>query len=675
MIGKQRTGSLKRKLIAAFLLPVILFIVTDVLIYSVSRESLFNAYEESAVTSVSTLGEYFNLTFENVELMATRLLVNDTVSGYYSGGSAQTESMLMSAKLAIVNEAVADEYIAGITIIAQTGKACTAKGPVEGDVYNAFINSEEGKAVAESGKDRVWIGSHDSIDAFTKSTKEDYAVSYVCTLRNTVNKPVGYILIDVRRDFLLNILQNAKIGEESIRGLIFANGTQIVSGDDEIVFCETDFYKEAFEREETMGKDYITYGEGRYLFSYEKIANDMVVCAIVPESEISQGARRILQYSIIAVVLCSVIAIIVGSIFSGNIASAIKTANRTLSQTAQGDLTGKIKTKRKDEFKVLYENIIGMIGSMKKLIHQVTVVSKNVSDSAEAVDINAHMLADVTKHMTNAMGDINSGIVQQAKDTDDCVSQMTELSDKINEVHRRTDRMDELTSQAKDAVVEGMDIVETLGDKVEDSTKITRDIIEEINLLNEESASITAIIGTINEIAEQTNLLSLNASIEAARAGEAGKGFSVVSLEIRKLAEQSQQAGMRIGDIIAHIQERMGATIETARKADGIVSMQLEALKDTVRIFHDINDQIQNLGDHVVHIANSVNRIEVAKEDTMCAIESISATANETESASGELSASTEKLLCAVKELTEAVSGLKEDAAQLDESVGIFKTE
>lgn len=672
---KQKTGNLKRKLIAAFLLPVILFIASDALIYTVSKNSLLESYENSAVSSVSTLGEYFELTFKNIELMATRLLVNEAVSGYYSGGSAQTESMLMNVKLAINNEAVADEYINQIIVMAQSGKACTAQGPVEGDLYQAFVASEEGQAVIESGADRVWLSGHPSIDEYTKASTAEYAVSYVSVLRNTANKPVGYIVIDIRRDFLQNILENASIGKESISGLVFPDGAQIVMGDDNIVFAETDFCRNASQSSENDGEEYVTYDGKRYLFSYEQLENQMMVCAIVPESEMLEGSKKILQYSLMAILLCSVIAIVVGSSLSGGIAKAIKNANATLMQTAKGDLTGVAKTKRKDEFRLLYQNIMSMIASMKKLIYQMTSVSQNVSVSAEAVNTNTNMLLDVTGHMTNAMGDINGGIAQQAKDTEDCVSQMAELSDKIGEVHRRIDRMDELTGQAKSAVHEGMGIVETLSDKVGDSTKITRDIVKEINLLSEESKSITAIIETINEIAEETNLLSLNASIEAARAGEAGKGFAVVSTEIRKLAEQSQGAGMQIGDIINHIQERMTATIETAQRADSIVNVQLDALKETVRVFHDINEQMQNLSDHVIHIAHSVERIEKAKAETMTSIESISATANETEAASGELSGSTETLLNAVRELTDAVAGLKEDAKLLDETVGIFKVE
>ena len=62
--------------------------------------------------------------------------------------------------------------------------------------------------------------------------------------------------------------------------------------------------------------------------------------------------------------------------------------------------------------------------------------------------------------------------------------------------------------------------------------------------LSERSDAIGGIAATITGIAEQTNLLALNAAIEAARAGESGKGFAVVAEEVRRLAEDAEQAAV-----------------------------------------------------------------------------------------------------------------------------------
>ena len=207
----------------------------------------------------------------------------------------------------------------------------------------------------------------------------------------------------------------------------------------------------------------------------------------------------------------------------------------------------------------------------------------------------------------------------------------------------------------------------------QDTTEITKAIINDIRKKKKESKAINSIIGTINEIADETSLLSLNASIEAARAGEAGRGFAVVSDEIRKLAEQSAEAGTKIGKIIIRIQDRMTKTIETAERADDIVNYQAEALNTTVKVFEDIRNHVGALARDLDTISSNMNGIETAKNDTLDAIASISATSNETEAASTELSKNAEKQLEAVEILNTAVKQLQTNSQELDESVSVFK--
>lgn len=665
------------KLIGAFMIPVILFVIIGFMIYSKCSTTLNSTYEASANTSVGTLEEYLGLGFENIELMATRLSINSSITSYYTGSEVKSESMLMDAKVALSNESTADKFIDHIIVCAKSGTACSEKGAIRGDVYNAFVESEEGKNVeSEIGMGSMWISSHPAIDEVTGYDSDEYALSLVTVLKNNSNKSVGYIFIDVKTSFIQDILDNAQISDNSIKGFVLEDGSQVLSGDSDIKFADTDFYQEALAGENLQGSKEVSYEGADYLFTYSRIeGTNMLVCAMVPQKEIMAGAQAILRYTLIAVAICAVIAIVVGSVLASGISKAIRKVNRVLKKTSDGDLTGQISMKRKDEFNVLSSSITNMIGSMKDLILKMTNVSGHVSDSAVQVGTNSEVLLEVTKDITEAVDYINSGISQQAQDTESCLEQMNGLAERINVVHENTDEISEIAQEAQEAIENGMVIVANLGEKVQGTTEVTETIIREIRELSKESIAINSIIGTINEIAEQTNLLSLNASIEAARAGEAGRGFAVVSEEIRKLAEQSGNAGNQIGEIINHIQERLAATIETAGLAGESVAFQTEALNNTVDVFKNISQQVSKLAEDVEKITQSVGGIEQAKEDTMNAIESISTTSNQTESASEELARSTEKQLQAVEVLNDAVKRLQMDAEDLDTSVSIFKVQ
>lgn len=665
------------KLVGAFMIPVILFVIIGFVIYSKCSTTLNSTYEASANTSVGTLEEYLGLGFENIELMATRLSINSAITSYYTGSEVKAESMLMDAKLALSNESTADKFIDHIIVCAKSGTACSEKGAIRGDVYNAFVESEEGKNVeSEIGMGSMWISSHPAIDEVTGYDSDEYALSLVTVLKNNSNKSVGYIFIDVKTSFIQDILDNAQISDNSIKGFVLEDGSQVLSGDSDIKFADTDFYQEALAGEDLQGSKEVSYEGADYLFTYSRIeGTNMLVCAMVPQKEIMAGAQAILRYTLIAVAICAVIAIVVGSVLASGISKAIRKVNRVLKKTSDGDLTGQISMKRKDEFNVLSSSITNMIGSMKDLILKMTNVSGHVSDSAVQVGTNSEVLLEVTKDITEAVDYINSGISQQAQDTESCLEQMNGLAERINVVHENTDEISEIAQEAQEAIENGMVIVANLGEKVQGTTEVTETIIREIRELSKESIAINSIIGTINEIAEQTNLLSLNASIEAARAGEAGRGFAVVSEEIRKLAEQSGNAGNQIGEIINHIQERLAATIETAGLAGESVAFQTEALNNTVDVFKNISQQVSKLAEDVEKITQSVGGIEQAKEDTMNAIESISTTSNQTESASEELARSTEKQLQAVEVLNDAVKQLQMDAEDLDTSVSIFKVQ
>ena len=668
--GKIR--KIKSKLIAAFMLPIALFVIVGVINFILSKQGLEDNAEELTYTSVDVLKEYFDLAFKNIELSATRLTSNSDVCTHFGG--LYDDDFEMVTKNALVSEGVADKYINSILAFGVNQKgAISTTGIKDKDVYQAFVNSDTCKYVEENKvKNTCWVSRHPEVDELMNFDEDEYTLSLVRTIVNSSNKDAGYLVIDVKTSFIEEILKGADFGDNSIKGFITSDGREVVAGKDRFTFSDKSFFKNIGEKD--GGVEYVTYDGKSYLFLYEKIeTGNSIVCAMVPNSTIIERANQIGLFTIITIIVCCIIAFFIGSRIAIGIADSINKINVVMKQTAEGDLTGEVVTNRNDEFKLLSGNFGSMLGSMKSLIVKMTGVSEQVNDSAEKVNDNSEVLYEATKNITQSIGDIEMGLVQQSEDTEACLRQMSDLADRISVVYDNANEIEMIANKTQDTVNNGMTIVTKLEDRVKATTKITKEIIKDISDLEKETRAINTIIATINEIAEETNLLSLNASIEAARAGEAGRGFAVVSDEIRKLAEQSSEAGTKINDIIIGIRARMGETIETAEKADSIITSQIDALGTTVTLFEDIKSKVTTLSGDIDTISVNIKGIENAKNDTMDAIASISATSNETEAASTELTRSAESQRQAVELLYNEVKQLQHNSDELEQSVSIFK--
>ena len=666
---------IKTKLIGAFLLPVFLFIVVGMIIYGISEQGLKENSEILTYTSVDVIREYCELGFNSIELAATRIAVNKSVNTHFGGNFDSSAGYELEARGVIVTESVADRYIQSILAFSKNQPvSISSSGLVKKpELYQTFVDSENGQYVKENmDGGTIWISRHPEVDELMDFKEEDYILSYVRVLRDNNNRQTGYMFIDVKTSFIKNILDSADVGDNSIIGFITSDGKEVISGSDSFRFTGKKFFNKIADKD--RGYKYVKYNGESYLFLYDRVQNgDGIVCAMVPRKVIIEKAYDIRLYTIVAILICCLIAVIVGSILATGIAKAINRVNSVMRQTAEGDLTGTIETKRNDEFKLLSKNITNMITSIKELVLKMRGVSEQVQHSSGKVNENSEVLYRATRDITQSIEDIEQGLIQQSADTESCLVQMSGLAEKISMVYSSTNQIEKIASKTQDTVDSGMVIVTELEERVKDTTMITKDIIQDISELERESKAINSIILTINDIADETNLLSLNASIEAARAGEAGKGFAVVSEEIRKLAEQSSEAGTQIGEIIARIQARMGKTIETARRAENIVSYQSDALGDTVNVFEDIKGHVNTLATDLDTISDNIQLIALAKEDTLEAIASISATSNETEAASSELSKNAERQMQAVQLLYDEVKLLEKNSADLEEAIRLFK--
>lgn len=398
-----------------------------------------------------------------------------------------------------------------------------------------------------------------------------------------------------------------------------------------------------------------------------------MLVTLIPKAEIIKQADEIKNMTIIIVIIATLIAVIVSFILANGIGREIHKVTNTVKKVSEGDLTVNCSTKRKDEFSLLSKNIMEMLKSIKKLIHQTRDVSNLVIGSSKSLTNASVKLVESSKDITGIIEEMDNGIGRQVEDAKVCLNKMENLGEKITNVNEGTIKISEFAATTKEIVSEGILTIKELVNKSDETSKITNSVIENIENLEKESFFIRSIIDTINSIAEQTNLLALNASIEAARAGSAGDGFAVVAEEVRKLAEESLNASNRISEIINGINSLTQNTVDTAKRAEKIMISQDEALQKTIESFKDITNHVEDLTSDIEKISLRIKDIEKTKNETEYAIGNISNVIRETAEASSKVQESADSQLSEAEFLNISAEELRKYSEELQDAINSFK--
>lgn len=677
--GRQ---SIMQTLLLAFMVPVALMIVLGIVSYNTAASSIISKYNESALSTVSAVGDYCNLVCDSISTKALEIVTNsdlaDYYEKYYKTQNTKSTEAFRSSKYIVGNVRSTNKYMGSCSVIPEGGLPLSSmQGSMTSDPYTDFVATPEGSYFAENTTVKNgWLGYHTYLDECMGSSPEKYAlVFYQEILKNNTT-----LVMDIDMTVAMDMLDQMDFGENSIRGLISADGREVISvagkeGEvpEETYFVGNDFFEATKTATEAGSEDVRLHGK-RYVYIYTPVGKTgAMICALIPRSNLLGQVGSIKYITIFMVIIAAGAALAIGGTISSGISKAVKMMTVGLSEVAGGDLTRSFETKRKDEFRVLTTALNSMLESMRILMRdmkqfgaKVTDLSANVSDKTTAINTS---MQDVAK----AMDEVALGVQSQAADTESSNNKMRSFTDNINGVTDKTHNMTNIADQAIDAVEQGKVIVQDLSEKSDTTVSLTKVLVSDIDEVQKSSEEIKSFVDIINSIAEQTNLLSLNASIEAARAGAAGRGFAVVAEEIRKLADQSKESGNQIRSIVENIGATTNKTTDSAKKAEGMVNDQAEALEETVKVFGMIQTCVGELVDGIRTVTESLERVVVEGDTVQNAIQNISSVSEEVAASTEEVTATLSEQVNVIENLKEEVEILREDAGELGRSIERFK--
>lgn len=676
---------IKGKLFGGFTILLICTILVGVVAYSLAASGMKSNYEDSMIKAMSTSMTYLDFGFDSAISESEQLYYNTDLTKWATGAiyndwSKKEIEVSVSLDLKVKsggNDFVANMYIIpgeNMPIISTFEDSAAVPG-----FYGGLTGKEEEKCLQSlSGS---WIGSHDYIDEVMGAAYADYsASSYACSYIRPMTTKRACIVIDYSSKAIAGILQNLDLGKGSISAFVTADGREILLKDGEVAegsdfsFLSQSYYTQAMEDNAAMVIDYVTYKGREYLFMISKsYKNGSTLCAMVPVSAVQAGANTIKYVTFVTLIASVIIALLVCLLVIGAISSTITQINNKLKLVSGGDLTVSMNVHRNDEFRSLIKHVVEMIRNSRNLVVQVLKTTDNVTVSTVKLTEASEALTESNSQIATAMDEIDMGLNQQAQDSQNCLILMEDLSQRITKAVDMVHHMNSVTDDTQNLISGGMTTMDDLREKSTNTTNITRNVADNIKNLENSLLEVEKFVDMINSIAEETSLLALNASIEAARAGDAGRGFAVVAQSVSKLSDGTIEAASQIQSVMEQIKSYTSETVSVAETAGEIVSKQTTTVNDTIKVFGGINNNLANLIKELDSLESTIESMERHRNDTLSAIESISAVSEENTSSVSMVNESLKNQNTMVDDLHLSTTELEARAKELEQAVHAFK--
>lgn len=419
---------------------------------------------------------------------------------------------------------------------------------------------------------------------------------------------------------------------------------------------------------------YSVDGDKKIAFYQPIPVTGWAVATVIDEAEFFAPATRVAK--VMAALILAVLAILTGIIWSvaRRLTQPINALVTHAQKVSQGELTIKaLEVKSSDEIGKLAIAFNDMTEKLLNLVKEIAHTTDQVAVASEELTTSADQSAQAVNQVAGVIGQVAAGAEKQLKAVEDAASVVGQMSDGVQHIAGKANVVAATSGKSADAAQQGSKAMEKTVTQMSHIEETVTRSAKVVAKLGERSQEIGAIVDTISNIAGQTNLLALNAAIEAARAGEAGRGFAVVAEEIRKLAEQSQEAAKQIAGLIADIRQDTDSAMTAMNDETKEVRTGAEIVNGAGQTFQEIFRSFAEVSDQIREISAAIQQMAGGSQQIVSAVKDIDVISRDTAGQAQTVSAATEEQSAAMEEIASSSQTLARMAEELKKAIGKFK--
>lgn len=511
--------------------------------------------------------------------------------------------------------------------------------------------------------DRAYVktaleGTANVSDVTLSKYTNTYGVSIAAPVYDKLNRISGVVYFRLDIDFMLDIINNISVSENSYAYLTDANGNVIVHPTEDLILnyniAKDNASMQAIAKDALAGKE----GNGSYKYNKKTIlcgfspienTNNWTILIAAPETDFTQYSDKISTTCIILDIIAVLIAIVFSNILATYIAKPINRVKEVLVGIAKGDFSiTPEKSKGTDELAILQNTTASLLDTLSNIIGQANQILDNIanydltpqdmSDYPGAFNQLSTSVNTIKTMLSNLIYEVQTSVYTVEDGSHELAQATALLSEgavsQANSIQTLADDLSDIVTRIKNNS-EHEELINTklctLDAEIQTANEQMEQLMHAVESVEIMSTDIQKIVSTIDSIAFQTNILSLNASVEAARAGEMGKGFAVVAEEVRNLAVKSGEASKRTSDLI-------NDCVESIANAKVCADATFESLSGIVRDSSEISNAFQEITVDTSEQAHKSNRIQSEVDNISDVVQTNTATAEETAASTTVLS-------------------------------------
>lgn len=390
---------------------------------------------------------------------------------------------------------------------------------------------------------------------------------------------------------------------------------------------------------------------------YTSLNNGMTLVFTVYNSEINSQRNIIIFASIGIEVIVIAIGAVLAMFIARNMTKPLLRLSGAAERIAGGELDVEVEDSGKDEIGALsrsFSKTASRLSSYVSCINEISEVLNDIAGGKLDFSLSGDYagefakiktaLENISNSLNETMSDIRcaseqvAGGAEQVASGAQALSQSsTEQAASIQELTEAVTSLEEKIHTNSESVRSAFEAAEKAAAGMKESSGNMSRMMTAMNEINDASEQINHIVKTVDGIATQTNILAINAAIEAARAGEAGKGFSVVAGEIQSLASKTAEATKEIAELVKNVIERVAHGTEAADSTE-------KSLESVVEVSMTIENELNGIAAGSEEQTRSAERISERITEISNAVQTNSATAEQSAAASEEMSSQAQLL-------------------------------